>query len=43
MNKRTDSLRVDSTDHAGLTVLSLRAVEPYWLGVHDADGVGENL
>ena len=37
------SLRVDSANHAALAVLRLRAVEPYWLGVHDADCVCENL
>ena len=36
-------LRVDSTNHAALTMLRLRAVEPYWLGVHDTDSVGEDL
>jgi hypothetical protein len=36
-----ESLRVDGTDHAALTMHTLRTVEPDWLCVHDADGVGQ--
>ena len=38
-----EGLRVDGADHTALAVLRLRAVEPYGLGVHDADCVGEDL
>jgi hypothetical protein len=36
-------VRVDGTNHTGLAMLCLRAVEPYWLGVGDADGVGQDV
>lgn len=36
-------LRVDRTNHAILAMLSLRAVEPHWLCVHDANCVGQLL
>lgn len=36
-------LRVDGSDHAGLAMPSLTAVEPDGLGVLDADGVGQDL
>jgi hypothetical protein len=38
-----EDLRVDSTNHTSLTMLALGAVEPNWLCICDADGVGEDL
>lgn len=35
--------RIDRANHAGLAMLSLRAVEPYWLCVFDVDGVGQDV
>ena len=36
-------VRVDSSNHTTLAMLSLRAVEPDWLGVGNADGVCEEV
>jgi hypothetical protein len=35
-------VRVDGTDHTGLAMLCLGAVEPHRLCVFDVDSVGEN-
>lgn len=40
--KSGESLRVDHADHAGLTVLALRAVEPDGLCVVDLHGEGRH-
>jgi hypothetical protein len=37
------NVRVDCTNHTGLAMLSLRAVEPHGLLVLDADGVGQDV
>jgi hypothetical protein len=37
------NLRVDGTDHTGLAMLALRAVEPNGLCVLDANGVGQDI
>jgi hypothetical protein len=36
------NVRVDGTDHACHAVHSLRAVEPHWLRILDADSVSED-
>ena len=36
-------LRIDGSDHASLTMHPLGAVVPDWLGVHDTDGVSQQV
>jgi len=35
-------VRVDSTDHTSLAVLTLRAIEPDWLRILDMNGVSQD-
>jgi hypothetical protein len=37
------NVRVDCTNHTGLAMLALGAVEPHWLGILDVDRVGQNV